>query len=331
MKRYAIIPGLIVALMILNACSTDDSESVVIPITPGNLKFEERWASSENLQITINQQNTHTITVTSGHQDYKPSWSKTGDMLTFFRFVSKGRGFHTWRTKICVVNIDGTEFRELTNGDYPHFNPTWTRDGSNMIIFNRHSTERGWKNQIFMIPPDGTVGDEQLVSHPSNAYYEWAFSALKDGRIFIDRKGSDFAKSFLLTPDPGKLGKYEEIQRPTEKLWHKLSVSPSETKVVYMLDNDRKLYTYSDVVIAIADFDKANLRIENQIIITEMNKDYNYEYPRWTKDESSVIYDSNKSGKYQIYAYHLENKTTSRISPDITKDYRFGNFENLPK
>ena len=70
MKRYAIIPGLIVALMVFNACSTDDSDSVVIPITPGNLKFEERWASSENLQITINQQNTPKITVTSGYDDY---------------------------------------------------------------------------------------------------------------------------------------------------------------------------------------------------------------------------------------------------------------------
>jgi hypothetical protein len=70
---------------------------------------------------------------------------------------------------------------------------------------------------------------------------------------------------------------------------------------------------------------------ENKVIITELNTDYTYEYPRWTKDGSCVIYDSNKSGKYQIYAYHLEEKTTTRISPDIKRDYRFGNFENLPK
>ena len=330
MKSNAVISGIFLAMMLFVACSTNDSESAN-GVNPENLKIEECWASSENFQITISQQNAQKITLTSGHKDYKPSWSKIGEKLTFFRFVSKGRGFHTWRTKICVINTDGTGFRELTLGNHPDFNPTWTRDGSNMIIFNRHSTERGWKNQIFLIPPDGTIGDEQLVSHPSNEYYEWAFSALKDGRIFIDRKGSDFAKSFLLTPNPGKLGKYEEIKRPTDKLWHKLSVSPSETKVAYMLDNDRKLYTYRDVVIAIADFDKVNLRVEKQIIITEMNKDYIYEYPRWTKDESYVIYDSDKSGKYQIYAYHLEKKTTTRISPDITRDYRFGNFENLPK
>jgi len=320
-----------VIISVFNACSKNDSESVSIPTKPGDVTFQERWASSENLQITINQKNAQKITVTSGHKDFKPSWSKTGDRLTFFRFLSKGRGFHTWRTKICVVNIDGTGLRELTTGDYPDFNPTWTRDGSNLIIFNRHSTKRGWMNQIFMIPPDGAVGDEQLVSHPSNASYEFARSTLKDGRIFIDRIDSDFARSFLLTPNPGKLGKYDEVKRPTEKLWHKLSVSPSEKKVTYMLDNDRKLYTYRDVVIAIADFDVANLKVENQVIITEMDKDIIFEYPRWVKDESCVIYDSNKSGNFQIYAYHLDNKTTTKISPDSNRDYRFGNFENLPK
>ena len=181
------------------------------------------------------------------------------------------------------------------------------------------------------MPPDGSLGDEQLISHPSNAYYEWATSALKDGRIFIDRKGNDFARSFLLTPNPGKLGGYEEIQRPTEKFWHKLSVSPSETKVAYMLDEDRKLHTYKDVVIAIADFDKVNLRIDNQRIITEMDRSNICEYPRWSKDEQYVIYDSNRTGKFQVYAYSLETKSTARISPDIRRNYRFANFENLPK
>ncbi len=249
-----------VIIFCFNACSTDDFDSAGNLSISGNFAFRERWASSENLEITINQQTAQKITVTSGHMDFKPSWSKTGDRLTFFRLVTRGRGFHTWRTKICVVNTNGKGFRELTTGDYPDFNPTWSRDGSNMVIFNRHSKTPGWKNQIFMMPPDGRMGDEQLISHPSNAYYEWAMSALKDGRIFIDRKGSDFAKSFLLTPSPGKLGKYDELRRPTEKLWHKLSVSPTETKVTYMLDNDRKLYTYQDVVIAIADLERKSFQ-----------------------------------------------------------------------
>lgn len=322
---------MIIVVMCFMACSSNTSDSTNIVSMTSDLGFEERWTCSENRQITINQQNGKKIIVTSDHIDYKPSWSPSGDQLTFFRFINKGRGFHTWRTKICVVNIDGTGLRELTSGNYPDFNPTWTRDGSNMIIFNRHAREPGWKCQIFMMAPDGKIDEHELISHPSNDYYEFARSTLKDGRIFVDRFGSDFAKSFLLTPKPGNVGIYEEVQRPTEKLWHKLSVSPDETKVAYMLDNDRKLYTYKDAVIAIADFDKANLKVENQIVITDMEPKNIYEYPRWSRDGKYVIYDSNKSGKFQIYAYHLEKELTARISPDEKSNYQFGNCEKLPK
>ncbi len=113
MKKCAMIAGLIVMMIFFNACSTNDPEIVSIPFTPGNVKFEERWASSEDFQITINKQNAQKTTVTSGHQDFKPSWSKTGDKLTFFRFVSKGRGFHTWRTKICVFALILTKSKGL--------------------------------------------------------------------------------------------------------------------------------------------------------------------------------------------------------------------------
>jgi hypothetical protein len=182
-----------------------------------------------------------------------------------------------------------------------------------------------------MMPSNGEIGEHRLISHPSNDYYEFARSTLKDGRVFIDRIGNNMAQSFLLKPNPGKLGEYEEIQRPTKKLWHKLSVSADETKVAYMLDNDRKLYTYKDVVIAIADFDKANLRVENQIVITKMEPKDIYEYPRWSRDGKYVIYDSNKSGTFQIYAYNLEKKITARISQDHNSNYQFGNCEKLPK
>jgi len=60
-------------------------------------------------------------------------------------------------------------------------------------------------------------------------------------------------KSFVLTPSPGKRGKYQEIERPTQLYWHKLSLSPSETKVAYMLDNDNNIPAYNDDVICYAE------------------------------------------------------------------------------
>lgn len=291
----------------------------------------ERWAVSENLEIVIYSGESKERTVTSGHRDYKPSWSKTGSMLTFFRSLHEGNGFHTFRTKICVINTDGSGYRELTSGQYPDFNPTWTRDATKQILFNRYAKDGSGLMQIYRISPNGSPGDENLVSDPQYLYYEWACSGLKDGRIFVDRLDASGAKSYLLTPNPGQAGTYEEITRPTNLPWHKLTVSPSETRVAYMLDNDGDVRTYNDSVICFADFDLNTLTISNQVQITNYNIKYVDQYPSWSPDENLIIYDSGKSGIHQIYIYQLADGITKKISPNAGHSYQYGNFKNTPK
>lgn len=304
---------------------------------------DERWVSSENFEITINAYNTAKIQLTSGHIDFKPVWSKTGDMITFFRAIfipDYVNDFKLWKTKICVINADGTGFMELTNGEYAHFNPTWTRDGSNQIIFNRSSGTNELTNQIYLIDPNGEVGSEVLVSEPGYPHFEWAYSGLIDGRLFIDKRvvsvtghvyKPETVKSYLLTPNPGRTGIYEEVSRPTTKPWHKLSVSPDETMVVYMLDNDENYATYNDVVLYYADFDKDSLTVYNPVAITELDINCVYEYPRFSSDGSLIVFDSNKFGTFQTYAYNIAEGTTHRISPDLSSNYRFVGFEDTPK
>jgi Tol biopolymer transport system component len=332
MKANLCIASAVFFIALLPSCSESDPITEIIPFSEGDFHIEGRWASSVNLNISIDEYGKERKILTTGNRDFKPSWSKTGNMLTFFRRYSyNSSGFHTWRTKICVINQDGSGFRELTGGSNPDFNPTWTRDGSNHIIFNRYTKGTDAKGKIYMMAPDDDIGDEVLISHPDNLWFEWACSGLIDGRIFVDRLGDGGPRCFLLTPDPGNAGKYEEVSRPTEKVWHKLSISPSEKKVCYMLDNNGDIPSYNDCVIAIADLDLANRRIFNQVIITEENLNNIYEYPRWTSDEAYVIYDSNKSGRSQVYAYHLETRKTSRISEDPGRHYQFANYEYCPK
>ena len=81
--------------------------------------------------------------LTSGHQDFKPSWSKTGDMLVFFRRLKNDRVVTNWKTAICIINVDGTDFHRLTDGTHTDFNQTWTRDGTNTPIWNRKNPKTG--------------------------------------------------------------------------------------------------------------------------------------------------------------------------------------------
>ena len=324
--------GTATALTVM-ACAGNDPLDSAVDSPPAHMT-DARWASSDDLRIAVNAYGQPKPLLTSGSADFKPVWSKTGSMLTFFRRLQGGSEFSMWKTKLCVIKADGTGFRELTDGRYADFNPTWTRDGSNRILFNRYAVRGSDSNDIYWISPAGSAGDEVMLSDVAGRY-EWVFSGLRDGRLFIDRVNfsatpATRVKSFLLTPNPGGVGAYAEIARPTTKLWHKLSVSPSETRVAYMLDNDDNMSSYEDVVLYYADFDVATRTVSNPVAITADDPRTIEEYPRWSADESLIIYDSNRSGRYQMYAYRLADRVTERIS-DGASNSQFGNFEDLPK
>ncbi len=307
------------------ASASDPSVGTATPVA-------ERWASSTGLNITLHSIVELDQTLTRRGNDFKPSWSLDGTRITFFRAEKYGADFKDWRSAIYVINADGTGLRELTTTEFPNFNPTWTRDGSNRILFNRFSPSGDSRNQVYWTSPDASPGDEQLISDPDYAYFEWANSGLRDGRVFVDRLGADgIFKSFLLTPLPGKPGKYEEIERPTDLYWHKLSVAPSETKVAYMLDNDNNIPTYDDDVVCYAEFDVKALRIQQPVTVTTKDLRSIQEYPAWNKDESFIVYDSNETGTYQVYAYRLADGMTARLSPDRTHNDQFAAFEGVPK
>jgi Tol biopolymer transport system component len=134
---------------------------------------------------------------------------------------------------------------------------------------------------------------------------------------------------------PGGLGKYERVQMPSNQFFHKACISPSETKITYMYDNDNNGATYNDVQIAWAKFDVKGLRVYDQKLITPLNLKTISEYPKWSPDETLILYDSNKESGgrevYQIYAYRIADGVERRISPDPTKNYQFVCAMGLPK
>jgi hypothetical protein len=323
-----------------------------------------RWASS-----TIDEKGKHQITIhdgdnlhilTKGETDNKPSWSKEGDMLTFFRWNGTYLGkkvlwdevefgpFNLYHDEICVINVDGTGFKVLVDDTYANVNPTWTRDGTNQIIFNRYR-HSGLGIQIYTVPPDAELNSEKMLTHPKRdgvGYAEWAESGLKDGRIFIWRIHA--VHFFILNPlTPGyavpgiqtyhlldpKTQTYQDVKRPNKYPVHKLSVSPSETKVCYMKDLNGDPLSYQDSIIAYAEFDLENLEVKNEVEISERD-DFNVDmYPRWSPDEKYIIYSSTRGAEgfvMQQFMYNLETKETHIVTESTYGDM-FPCFEDMPK
>lgn len=291
--------------------------------------------SHQRFNIAVYRDGTRNV-LTRTDRDFKPVSSPDGQHLAFFRVVTYGDGsFETWKTILCVINTDGTGLRELTSGQYADYNPTWTRDGSNRIVFNRYNRTGRRACEILWTRPDAERGAEELISHPTIPSYEWAYSALKDGRLFIHRIQSAEREVYLLTPSPGGEGKYERVTMPSNQYFHKACIAPSETKITYMYDNDNNGATYEDVQIAWAKLDVANLRVTDQVLITADDRSTVDEYPKWSPDESLVIYDSNKprSGKrvYQIYAHRIADGAERCLSADPSQSDQFACVIGYPE
>ena len=280
------------------------------------------------------QNSTITYLTESQYWDYKPITSPDGSKIAFFRVTNemdKQTGDVTvWRSKICVMNPDGTDVKELTDDTYFNGNLHWTRDGTNRITWFRITNDTGEpytysKVKIWRTSPDAVPGEEELLSDPNNPEYdrEYGHSSLKDGRIYLLR-GS--WRNFLMTPDPVGKPSYEPIGYPYDPMHlHKICISHDETKISYMkqtMEDLKKGDEYMGAIICYADFDASVPAITNEVEITEQDYKRIIWYTSFSPDDRRIIYTDN--GK--VFEHDIETGTNRKISTDDSVEYRYPNY-----
>ena len=266
--------------------------------------------------------------LTSGHWDFKPSWSKTGNMLVFFRRLRNDPVVTNWKTAICVINVDGSGFHQLTDGTHTDFNQTWTRDGTNTPVWNRKNPETGGFC-VMASKVRNKPGQETALTDRS--HHTWAYSCLIDGRILVQcdhpRQGWGY---FLMTP--GKDGGQPCFERidcelAKEGILDRVSVSPSERQVCFEYQRGFR-YKNEGRTLYIADFDAKQPSITNaRPFANEEGADRWFAYPRWTKDEAAIVYHASPS----LFLYTLKDGSTRQVSTNPRADYRYPHCEAAPK
>ncbi len=265
-----------------------------------------------------------------GQEDFKPSWSKTGDMLVCFRRLKNDPVTANWKTAIFIINADGTGFHTLSDGTHTDFNPTWTRDGKNTPIWNRKNDKTG--GYIVM---QGKIGGQpgEEVAITDERFHNWAHSCLTGGRILVSswRPAQGYGV-FLLTRKEGDKPFYEQVQCelvPQGEL-HRASISPSEKKICFEYLKGHQ-FQEPGHTLYIADFDAQQRTITNPKAFANADgKPIWFAYPRWINGESAVIYHSTQTGKGQLYVYQLEDGSTKRVSTNPKADYRYPHGEAAP-
>lgn len=330
--------ALALSLALVAGCSDDGesstdsiqwaaSSALVSEEEPGHVGFGITVSSSDSSEVQW---------LTDGElDDYKPAYSPDGSKIAFFRVLDyRSSRVTDWRSKLMVMSSDGSGVRELTDSGALDHIPYWTRDGSEDITFNR---AQGASNRIYRTSPDAQPGDEQLLSDPT--HIEEGYSSLRDGRVIMRREFPP--KVFLLTPGDNGSPSYEEISYPFEgALLHRITVSPSETRIAYMKIEPEDLdpvhlRIYNPSVIAYADFDAENLRIDNEVEITQYDESTRDWYPAWSADEKLIVWTHGVAcpvlgsepcePRGVVMAYSLETGITTQISSRDDLEYRYPN------
>ena len=265
--------------------------------------------------------------LTAGHNDFKPSWSKTGDMLVFFRRLKNDPDVSKWKTAIHIIHADGTGLHQLTDGTHTDFNQTWTRDGTNTPIWNRKRTHTG--GYVVMAGRVGTKPGEE-VALTSTVHHTWAYTCLTDGRILVRSNPIDQGMGYyLMTPGKNTNPTFERIECDLAQkgVLDRVSLSPTETRVCFEFQRGFKRHVPGRTLY-VADFDATSRTITNaQPFANEEEKPVWFAYPRWSKDESSIVYHA--GGK--LYIYKPEDGSTHKVSTNDKADYRYPHFEGAPK
>ncbi len=283
-----------------------------------------------NGEIHVNEIGKEGKPLTTGHTDFKPSWSKTGDMLVCFRRTKDDPDTLKWRSALFVISVDGMGFHKLSDGTHTDFNPTWTRDGKNTPLWNRKNDKTGGF-YVMQSRVGAEPGQEVAISDES--FHTWAHSCLMDGRILVNSLHPALGWGlFLITPRQGAKPRYERVQSElvSKGQLHRVSVSPSEKRVCFEFLAGAD-FTEPGHTLYIADFDGQQRTITNlKLIANQEGKPFWYAYPRWINGESAVIYHLNNTGQGQLYVYQLQDSSTKRVSTNANADYRYPHGEAAP-
>ena len=298
----------------------------------GSAEDGHRAAYYKNGEIHVNVLGTpEEEPLTTGHSDFKPSWSLTEDKLVFFRRVVNDKEVSNWKTAICIINADGSGFHRITDGTHTDFNQTWTRDGTNTPIWNRrHPGKRGY--QVMAGKIGGKPGEE--IALTGKGYHAWAFTCLKDGRILVGATPPGQERGYyLMTPHSGGITKgapqFERIACSLDQsgVLARVSLSLDEKRVCFEFQKGFQ-HSVPGRTLYLADFDVEKPAMSNfQAFANEEGEKVWYAYPRWTRDQSEIVYHAGR----KLFLYHPEKGTTRKVSLDDKADYRYPHGEAMPK
>lgn len=215
-----------------------------------------------------------------------PHFSKDGAKILF---QSNESG--NWQ--ICIVNLKGSNIKELTTDTFNCYFPDWSPDNK-LICFVSDKT--GYE-EIYIMNADGT-NKKQLTNNKARNIHPY-FSPNGEKIFFSSTlNGSNSLDVYQMDIDG------TDIKQITTTLDNETCarMSPDNKYLTYLKNNNKGL---DDLfLLSVSDSMEVNLTDTKTLD----------GWPSWSPDGKHIIFSAVKNDQYRLFTYNLENKKINQLT-----------------
>lgn len=265
--------------------------------------YSERDGNAEIYVMHADGSNQTRLTHTSWNEK-APNWSPDGSRLIY---TSNRDG----RFQVWMMNADGTGQHPLTSTQGQELASDWSPDGATIAFYSsRNDPNPGgcWPMctwQIYLMNTDGSSQRRLMSSAGSDQAPRWS----PDGSriLFYSQRAGNWDIYVVNADGTG------EVRLTTTPKWEALPVwSPDGTKILYCTMDAG---TYANRGIGIMNADGSDMRT----IIpgsSRVNED-----PVFSPDGHQIAFQSDRTGRYQIYVMNADGTDQHNISGNHANEY----------
>jgi Tol biopolymer transport system component len=227
----------------------------------------------------------------------QPSWSPQGHRIAYWSVSSKSAERIVW-----TIPAAGGEPKRVTNDTFLNWSPVWSPDGRYLY----YSSDRSGTPNIWRVPIDEASGEvrgtPEAINAPSESSSFMSFSA--DGRRMIYATDDGRSNLEKIGFDPERQAVQGELSAVTEgsRSIFAGEASPDGRWIAFQVTQPR------DDLFVIQP-DGSGLR---QLT----DDDAKDRLPRWSPDGSSILFYSNRSGRYGAWTIRPDGSGLEPLTVD---------------